>query len=421
VSRRLRVTLAFTVLLAGVLAAAGAVVHLRFTADLQRSQDQGLRSAAARLAAAAERAGAGERLPGAPGVEPDEDVAQILSAGGRVISASARGGTPLLTDVQRADALRGPVVADRPGDRRVDEALRVVAVPVRVAGAPAVAVVGASADEVDEAVATLLRVEALGLGAALLAGALGAWALSGAVVRPVQAALERERRFVADAGHELRTPLSVLKAELEVTRIEDPGADALRTALASAEEEVDRLIRLADDLLVLARADAGDPALCLGDVRLDDVVARAARGRHGVHVVPGGLRMVADPLRLEEAVRNLLDNALRHGAPPVEVRTRQEDGRVRIAVRDHGPGIPPAFLPRALDRFSRADPGRGAGGTGLGLAIVAAIAGAHGGALRLEDAAPGLLAVLDLPVGRSAPSRTAPPEGSARPRGDARP
>ncbi len=396
-SRRLRVTLAFTALLAVVLAAAGTVVHLRFAADLQRSQDQGLRSAAARLTAAAEAGGAAARLPGATGVESDEDVAQVLDADGTVIAASARAGVPLLTPGQRAAALRRPLVVDRPGDARLDEGLRLVAVPARTAAGPAVAVVGASSDEVDEAVATLVRVEALGLGAALLAGALGAWFLAGAVVRPVRAALERERRFVADASHELRTPLTTLKAELEVTRLEGGDADALRAGLASAEEEVDRLSRLAEDLLVLARADADGLALRPGDVAVDEVLRRAARGRDGVHIATSGLHVHADAPRLEQAVRNLVDNALRHGAPPVEVRAREEDGLVRIAVRDHGPGIPPGFAPRALDRFSRADEGRAGGGAGLGLAIVAVIARAHGGDLRLRDAAPGTIAELDLP------------------------
>lgn len=398
-SRRLRVTLAFTALLAVVLAAAGAVVHLRFAADLRRSQDQGLRSAAARLAAAAEAGGTRAVLPGVAGVEPDEDVAQVLGADGSVIAASARGGVPLLTRAQRDAALRDMVVAARPGDARLDERLRLVAVPARTPAGPAVAVVGSSADEVDEAVATLVRVEALGLGAALLAGAFGAWLLAGAVVRPVRAALERERRFVADASHELRTPLATLKAELEVTRMEGGDADALRAGLASAEEEVDRLSRLAEDLLVLARADAGGLALRPGDVAVDEVLRRAARGRDGVRVAPSGLRVRADALRLEQAVANLVDNALRHGAPPVEVGARDEDGLVRIVVRDHGPGIPSAFAARALDRFSRADEGRGGAGAGLGLAIVAAIARAHGGHLTLRDAGPGTLAELDLPHG----------------------
>ena len=397
-SRRLRVTLAFTALLAVVLAAAGAVVHLRFASDLQRSQDQGLRSEAARLVAAAEGGGPGERLPGAAGTQPDEDVAQVVRPDGTVIAASPGAGVPLLTAAQLDAARRGPLVADRPGDGRIDEALRLVAVPARSGGGPAVAVVGASADEVREANATLVRVEALGLGAALVAGALGAWLLAGAVVRPVRAALDRERRFVADASHELRTPLAVLKAELEVTRMEGGDADALRAGLRSAEEEVDRLSRLADDLLVLARADADGLALRPGDVELDDVLTRAARGSRDVRVAPSGLRVRADALRLEQGVRNLIDNGLRHGAPPVEVRAVDRGGMVRIAVRDHGGGIPPGFAPRALDRFSRADEARATGGAGLGLAIVAAIARAHGGDVRLRDAEPGTVAELDLPT-----------------------
>ncbi|HTI35011.1 MAG TPA: HAMP domain-containing sensor histidine kinase [Miltoncostaea sp.] len=396
-SRRLRVTLAFTALLAVVLAAAGAVIHLRFAADLHRSQDRGLRAAVAALADAAERGGVAGTLPGGAGLAADEDVAQVVRPDGTVIAASAEGPVPLLTSAVRAAALRGPVLADRPGDARLDEGLRLAAVPVRVGGRPAVAVVGASSDEVHEAVVTLGRVEAVGLGAALLVGALGAWLLAGAVVRPVREALARERRFTADASHELRTPLTVLKAELEVGRMEGGDAEELRAVLRSAEEEVDRLSRLADDLLVLARADAGGLVLRRGDVAVDEVLARAARGRDGVAVAPSGLRVTGDDLRLEQAVGNLIDNALRHGAPPVEVGARREDGVVRIVVRDHGAGIPPDFLPRATERFSRPDGAR-SGGSGLGLAIVAAVARAHGGQVRLRSDGRETVAELELPT-----------------------
>ena len=180
--------------------------------------------------------------------------------------------------------------------------------------------------------------------------------------------------------------------------MEGGDADALRAGLRSAEEEVDRLSRLADDLLVLARAGRRDGlALRPGDVELDDVLTRAARGSGDVRVAPSGLRVGgraatgaggAQPHRQRPAPR----------PPPVEVRAVNRGGMVRIAVRDHGGGIPQGFAPRALDRFSRADEARATGGAGLGLAIVAAIARAHGGDVRLRDAEPGTVAELDLPT-----------------------
>ncbi len=340
-SLRARVTLAFTGILAVVLAAAGVYIYARASGDLQEAQDRGLRARAADLVAAV-RAGT-VTIAAAPGIESDESVARVVAAG---------------------DVPLG-FTEGRSGDER----LRVFA--QRVPGRDAVVVVGASHDELVEDRNALLIGEAVGLGGALIVGAVGAWLLAGVVVRPVAAALEREQRFVADASHELRTPLAVLKAELEVTRME--GGDPV-AALASVEQEVDRLRGLADDLLLLAR----DEGMRLTDVELDAVLARAARG-YEVERVPTGLRVHADELRLEQAVRNLVDNAFRHGSPPVTLTAERGDGALTIRVRDHGRGAGPP-------------------GAGLGLSIVDRIAAAHGGSARLMPAAPGTLAELILPV-----------------------
>ena len=391
-SLRARVTLGFTAVLALVLAAAGTFLYVRVGADLQRTQDDGLRARAAQLVAAAERSSLPARLPGVPGLEADEDVAQLLGADGSVLAGSALADrTALLTPVQRRAAARGELRAERPGDAAIDERLRLLAAP---AGSGRIAVVGASADEVAESRATLLGVELAGLAAALSIGAAGAWLLAGIVVRPAQSALEREQRLLADASHELRTPLAVLKAELEVSRME--GSDP-RAALASAQEEVDRLSRLADDLLAVARAGASGVPLRRERIALDPVLRRAARGVPGVTVHPSDLELDADPAQLERAVRNLVENAARHGAPPVDVAAGRREGAVDITVRDRGPGIPRDFAPHALEPFTCADPGRAGPGAGLGLAIVAAIATAHDGRVRLRDACPGTDAVLTLP------------------------
>ena len=173
-----------------------------------------------------------------------------------------------------------------------------------------------------------------------------------------------------------------------------------RAALASAEEEVDRLSRLADDLLAVARADAHGVPLRRERIALDPVLVRAARGVADVAVHPSGVELDADPLQLERAVRNLVDNAARHGAPPVDVAAERHDGVVDITVRDRGPGLPGGFAPHAFDPFARAEAGRGGEGAGLGLAIVAAVAAAHDGRVRLRDARPGTAAVLTLPLRR---------------------
>jgi signal transduction histidine kinase len=204
----------------------------------------------------------------------------------------------------------------------------------------------------------------------------------------LDAAFERERTFVADASHELRTPLAILKAELELALRGDRSAAELRAAVASAEEETDRLVRLAEDLLVITRADQGRLPIRARETDVGDVLDEASRrfGRRALDAdatvaVAGsdGLRVVADPARLEQAVANLVDNALRHGGRRVELTASRAGDAVELHVRDDGPGFPEDFVASAFERFTRADPARGRGGTGLGLAIVAAIAHAHGG------------------------------------------
>jgi signal transduction histidine kinase len=180
--------------------------------------------------------------------------------------------------------------------------------------------------------------------------------------------------------------------DLALRRSRSP--EELVDALRSAREETDRLARLAEDLLVIARADQGrlpvrPEAVELAPV-LTDLSRRFARrfdeGGRDLTVDVDGLVVSADRLRLEQAVGNLMDNALRHGRGRVRLWA-DEDGedRVRIHVSDDGPGFSADFLPSAFERFTRADPARSRGGTGLGLAIVEAIARAHGGTVRAEQ------------------------------------
>jgi signal transduction histidine kinase len=205
---------------------------------------------------------------------------------------------------------------------------------------------------------------------------------------------ERERGFVASASHELRTPLALLRAELELALRDGRSAEELREALASAVEESDRLEQLAEDLLVLARADEGrlpvrperlDVAELLATTkrRFDVRATEAARELR----VEGSdsLTISADRLRAEQALANLVDNALRHGDGPVELRAEQAGDGVRLHVLDRGPGFDPALDGHAFERFTRGDRARSRGGTGLGLAIVDAIARSHG---RSAGAAP---------------------------------
>ena len=197
----------------------------------------------------------------------------------------------------------------------------------------------------------------------------------------------RERAFVADASHELRTPLAILKGELELAAAGDPDRAELRRVVASATEETDRLVALAEELLTLARLDDDSLTIRPGPLAVHEVmetvaasfaVGAAAAGR--TLVVESGPPLVAyaDAERLRQALENLVENALRYGAGAVRLGARAADGGVEVHVRDEGDGFAPGFIPRAFDRFARGD-GERRPGSGLGLAIVAAIAAAHGG------------------------------------------
>jgi two-component system, OmpR family, sensor kinase len=204
----------------------------------------------------------------------------------------------------------------------------------------------------------------------------------------LERAIEHERSFVADASHELRTPLALLQAELELALRKPRTQAELEKAVRSATAETERLVRLAEDLLVLAQADDGRLPLRREPVRADALLnavrevfrTRAeAAGRSIEAESAHAVVLDADRLRLEQALGNLVDNALRYGTGAIRLEAVEREGAVDLHVRDEGPGLPPAFLPHAFERFSRADPARRSGGAGLGLALASAIAEAHGG------------------------------------------
>jgi signal transduction histidine kinase len=293
----------------------------------------------------------------------------------------------------RLDASRVLVVGTAIDDR--NDALRTLAILLLVGGP--VMLLLASAAGYGAAAAALRPVERMRRQAAAMTEPAGRLPVGpaddeigrlGTTLNAMLARLEdayaRERAFVADASHELRTPLAILKAELELALRSGRSPDELEAALRSAAEETDRLVRLAEDLLVIARVEEG--RLPMRPVPLD---AAAVLGRFGPADTPAGLTVRADPERLDQALRNLVDNARRHGGGHVELAAERVNGSVELHVRDHGPGFPPAFLDSAFERFTRADPARARGGTGLGLAIVDVIARAHGGAAGASNRAGG--------------------------------
>jgi signal transduction histidine kinase len=237
-----------------------------------------------------------------------------------------------------------------------------------------------------------------------------------AMLARLEAALARERAFVSDASHELRTPLAVLRTELELAVRRGRSAEELEAALASAAEETERLSQLAEDLLVIARSDHGRLPVREEDVAAVELLERArerfaarasSAGRALRIAAAGEQRVLADRLRVEQALANLIENALRHGDGEVVLAAEGRDGAVELHVCDEGPGFPPGFLASAFERFSRADRARSGGGAGLGLAIVAAIASAHAGSAGARNRPQG---GADAWIGlRRAPRRTPSP------------
>ncbi|MGL5862678.1 MAG: sensor histidine kinase, partial [Phycicoccus sp.] len=343
----------------------------------------------------------------------------VIRPDGQLVAASSHPEVALLTPAQREAATREVLVVDRPGDPALDERLRLLAQPVSTRGETFLVLVASSLDERSEAMRALLRTELLGLGSALGLATAAAWVAAGVVLRPLERgrrlqadALERQRWFLADASHQLRTPLAVIRAEVDLVRgpgVAGGGAPTaspaeLLAALDSTGEEVDRLTVLTDQLLLLAAGDEQRLALAPREVALDTLLTAAARraeprarqDRRELDVHADASVLLADPARLGDALDVLLDNAIRHGAGRIELSGTGAGDVVAVQVRDHGAGFPRSYLERPFERFSRGTGGRG--GTGLGLSIVRAIVEAHGGRVWVDNDA-GAVVTLELPHG----------------------
>lgn len=223
--------------------------------------------------------------------------------------------------------------------------------------------------------------------------------LSRRAMRPINAAFEQQRMFVADASHELLTPLTLIRANAELAQM-DPTAkiEVVMPELHGILEEVDRTDRLVDDLLMLARADAGRLELLCEPQDLAQVVTKTVERMQPVAATrnvglafstAGSCMALADGERIKQVVRILIDNALKHTPPggAVDVDIECAGTEVTVTVRDTGSGIPAEDLPRVFDRFYRVDKARSRsmGGTGLGLSIAKAIVEAHGGRISIAS------------------------------------
>jgi signal transduction histidine kinase len=433
-SVRSRTTLAAGLVMAVALLGGGMALHTLLRATLVRSVDKVAEARAEDLAALA----AGGGLPDPVGVEDDAFV-QVVDDAYRVVASSENFRGQPAFDYSLASTIGGP-------SPLVGE-FRLVAVRGTSDAGPITIYVGATLEPVNETMSVLET--SLLVGSPLLVAlvAVLTWTTVGRALGPVEAirarvaevstrdlsrrvpepdaddeigrlagtmnamlgrlesAVERQRRFVADASHELQSPLAAVRTDLEVA-LAHPEAAEWPDVARDLLDENRRMERLVADLLFVARADGSAPRVPPAPVDLHDVVleeAARALGSGRVIVDTWAVTAVVVAGRrddLARAVRNLLDNALRHAVAQVTVGLRATEDTVTLVVEDDGPGVAPADRERIFERFTRLDfaRSRAADGTGLGLAIVREIVDAHGGRVFVEDGAVGARLVVTLPA-----------------------
>ena len=439
---RWRVTAVATAAIVVVLVAVGWGLVVNHRRELMGSLDERMAEIADDVAA---EIGSGQ-VPDLDRLGEDDWVAQVVAQTGDVVAASASIGRlpPIGPAVDRQEMR---AIDPLPGGD--DDPMRLLSRTVETPEGAAVIHVAAPSDDVTDSVATLQQslLVAIPLSAVVLA--VLTWALVGRTLRPVERmraevaqiggtqlhrriavpdaddeigrlattmndmlarveqAQARQRRFVADASHELRSPLTRMRAELEVD-LEHPATADPDGTHRSVLEEVVGLQHLVDDLLLLARHDGAVTEVGPEAVDVFDVAASAARrspSRDGVTVVVDGeppAPATGHPGELERAVGNLIDNAIRHAASSVRITVHRNTDSVVLAVEDDGPGIPVVDRQRIFERFARLDAARSAdeGGAGLGLSIARDIVLRHGGTIAVDPAfTRGARLVITLPAG----------------------
>ena len=440
---RTRLTVWYVAALTGMIVALGAFLLVRMRVGLTEVLDEGLRAGAVFGSAWHQAPSSNTTLAEAVllRLPAHESAVQTLSPSSEVLQTAGDEeanrpmiGRALLDRVRAGQTVILTAVASDDSER-----FRILAAPLPDGSA---LVIGTSLEEVDRAVGRLVRLLLVAGPAVLVAAAAGGWFLARRALDPVtrireaaeQIGMERlhqrvqvpkaekddlgrlartlnamlariedgvesKRRFVADASHELRTPLAIMQSELDVSLRSPSLGDEAREVLESTREEAERMRRIVDDLLTLARIDEGKLELLCEPVDLHALAKRvvyemkplAQAGKLEVTVEGSRLGAWADRQRLEQVVRNLLDNAFKHSPPgsAVAVSVWGRAQEVGVTVADSGPGIPAEALPHVFDRFFRVDTARsrGDGGSGLGLAICREIAEAHGGGVSVTSTA----------------------------------
>ena len=442
-SVRARTTLLATVLVTAALTMGSVVLVTTLGTSLSRAGDDLARSRVEDLAALAV---AGE-LPTTLTELGDDAVAQVVAADGTVLASSpnVEGEAPISRFTPPPGETTVRTMSDVPDDDETED-YRVWTRSVPTSGGQVTVYVGRSLETTQEVVGRLTAslVVGLPLVVGLLAWAM--WVVVGRALRPVEgiraevsaishreldrrvpvpdtddevsrlartmntmlarldAAARQQRDFVANASHDLQSPLASFRAQLEVAMAHPEATDWEATA-AALHAEGDRMEQLVRDLLFLAREDSGETEPPQQLVDLDDVVLEeSARVRAGGTTVVDTSRVTAAPVRgnrddLGRLVRNLLENARDHAAGVVDVTLSNGSHEVTLTVEDDGPGVPAEHRDRVFERFYRADPSRDRAttGTGLGLAIVRSVAERHHGTVELADGSRGARFVVRLP------------------------
>jgi two-component system OmpR family sensor kinase len=424
---RARLTIAFAGVMAAVLAAAGSFLYSQFERDLNAQVNSALVSDAQDVKALVEVGRQSAITTSGLGL------AQIYDSDGRIVGSSLRARhLRLLTPAEAAHATRRP----KPIDKRTLPfgTVRVRAFPARAQNGTLRAVaVAISLRSTEDELADLRTLLLISGPLALLLASVAGHELARAALRPVdhmralaeriterqlserlpiresadevaalgrtlnamldriESAVARERRLVSDASHELRTPLTTLRAELDLALMGQRSPAELHAAIRSAADEAQRMSRLADDLLVLARADQGrlplhqEPLTALELLDAAGTRARAAAEMSGrtiaVRGAPSADGVVqADPDRAAQMLDNLITNSLRYGDGAITLSARRDGDYVELHVSDEGSGFSDELIGQPFERFARGSEARAhEPGSGLGLAIVEALAIAHGG------------------------------------------
>ena len=422
---RWRLTGMFTIVLAVILVTAGIAIYLTTSSVLFARVDDDLEERAVRDLS--DFVGGSGRGRG-PGPGGDDFVPHTKTTGGYFYAIVDPEGQPLLSSSNvDSDGLAPPSALENAmGDGKAfasttsseGESLRVYVLAAQTSeGEDVLAQIGRSTEPEHSALSQLRTVLLAVFGGSIVPAALAGFLLSGRVLRPIKTAMDSQQTFIADASHELRTPVAVVRTNAELLQRhiasrtgERPVGDA--AAVEDILSESDRLGKMVDQMLTLAQSDVGEMSLSRSAVPLDALAEQVGRSMktladaRSINLkthTNGRVEINGDPTRLHELLVILVDNAIKYTEPggSVDLSVTGVHKRATVELADTGHGIPADALPHIFDRFYRVDKARSrdSGGTGLGLAIARQIVDAHGGTIRMEsEVGKGTKVTVELPA-----------------------